>query len=45
MQRRPGSQDIIDDDIASVRVDSVPVGDDERARDVLTAFLPAEAGL
>ena len=45
MQRRPGSQDIIDDDIAGARVDSVPVGDDESARDVLTAFLPAESGL
>ena len=45
MQGRPGGQHIIDDDIAGVRVDSVPVGDDESARDVLAAFLPAEAGL
>jgi hypothetical protein len=45
MQGRPGGKDIIDDDIAGVRVDSVPVGDDERARDVLTAFLPAESRL
>ena len=45
MQRRPSSQHIIDDDIAGVRVDSVPVGDNERAGDILAALLPAEAGL
>ena len=45
MQRRPGSQHIINNDIAGVRVDSVPVGDHERARDILSALLAAEAGL
>ena len=45
MQGRAGSQHIIDDDIAGVRVDSVPVGDDERARDILPALLAAETRL
>ena len=45
MQRRPGSQHIINNDIAGVRVDGHSVGDNERARDVLPALLSAEAGL
>ena len=45
MQGRPGSQHIVDDDIAGVRVDSVPVGDDEGPSDVLTPLLPAESRL
>ena len=45
MQGRPGSQHIIDDDIAGVWVDGQAVGDNERARDILSSLLSAEAGL
>jgi len=45
MQSRSGGQDVIDDDITYVWVDRHPVGDHERASDVLTAFLTTEARL
>jgi hypothetical protein len=45
MQRRPGGQDIIDNDIAGVRVDRHPGGDDKGARDILAALLAAESRL
>jgi hypothetical protein len=45
MQGRPGSQDIIDDDIAGRWVDSVPVGDDKGPGDILPPLLAAESRL
>ena len=45
MQRRAGGEDVVDDDIARGGVDGPSFGDDERAGDVLAAFLPAEPGL
>ena len=45
MQGRAGGEDIVDDDIAGVWVDGLPVGDDKGAGDILPALLPAEAGL
>ena len=45
MQGRAGGEDIVDDDIAHVRVDGHPVGDDEGAGDILAALLSAEPRL
>ena len=45
MQRRASGEDIVDDDIAGIRIDGYPVGDDERAGDVLAALLSPESRL
>ena len=45
VQSRAGGEDVVDDDIARERVDGHPIGEDESPGDILTAFLPAEAGL
>ncbi len=45
VQGRAGGEDVVDDDMARRGVDGFSGGDDERAADVLPAFLPAEPGL
>ena len=45
MQGRPGGEDVVDDDMASRRVDGLALHERERPGDILPSLLPAEPGL